>query len=348
MASPAWNAQQGAYTVASPHTPGGKVYFNPTSGQTYYIGSNGQPQAAGNDAAWNNVFAGVKSQAPGSTDLGTKNVNGQNVDLLQSPQGAYYYQQGGKNYALNTQQQQDLQLPQVAGYDQAGNAYYSPYDASTMGPNAPTAEANALKEIQKNDPKTYNAIQNLSGYYGQMGDALKSGGTIATPQIQQAARAAQVARGNYLGTAQASQEAMSTGLEGQQEAQNLGSYLNSGTTPQSMGSRQLSDDINQFSAANQGTPFQSTYSPQNTYTYLNPNAGAQFAQGANNYLNSANQQYGMSSPGLSPGASAGAGALSGAASGAMAGSTFGPYGTVIGGLGGAVVGGLGGYMGSKR
>src|SRR5258708_34684363 len=115
-----------------------------------------------------------------------------------------------------------------------------------------------------------------------------------------------------------------------------------------MGSRQLSDIINQYQGSNQNVPFQSTYNPQNNFSYYNPNSGNQFAQGANNWYNSANYQYlGANSAGGQGGnvgsalGSAGAGALSGA----TAGSALGPWGT----LGGAVVGGLaGGLSGAYR
>jgi hypothetical protein len=363
MATPVWDPRRGVYVLQgvdrsgqkAGENPSGNEYYDPNTGTVSYLNANNEQKQPSAQSYWSSVFAPVKGEAPGSTDLGQKNVGGQNVDLLQTPQGTYYYQSGGKNYALSTQQQQDLQLPQVAGYDQAGNAYYSPYDAKTMGPNAPTAEANALQQIKKNDPNTYNAIQNLSGYYkGQQNVLNGQLDPTSTTELQQAARAAQVARGNPYGTAQASQEAMTTGQYGQQlrsaTAQNMQGYLNSGTTPQAMGSRELGDIINQSQAANVGTPFQSTYSPQNTYTYLNPSAGQQFAQGADNWYNGMNQQYGMGGQGgLSPGMSAGAGALSGAASGAAAGTAIYPgIGTIIGGIGGAVIGGAGGYMSGRR
>src|SRR5260221_170153 len=126
--APVWDPRQGVYSVKTgPQVPGGKVYYNPQSGQTFYVDSGGQPQSMANAPAneqsyWNKAFAPIQGQAPGTTDTGQQF---QGNKLMQSPQGTYYYQQGGRNYALNADQLKGLNLPNIAGYDQAGNPYYS-------------------------------------------------------------------------------------------------------------------------------------------------------------------------------------------------------------------------------
>ncbi len=383
---PTWLKDKGVYQVGgfkASYNPSGNVYWNPSSNEVFYQNSAGTTLPIGNNEGekqqWRQAFSSVQGQDPGTTDTGQTY---QGNKLMQSPQGTYYYQQGGKNYALNSDQLKGLNLPNIAGYDQSGNPYYSTPTESSKN----TPQTNALADLQKTDPGTYGLINNLQKFYGKQGQQLAdprqqnalnsyyqgqaqnlSKGLDPTTlnQIQQDSRAAQVARGNEYGPSQAVQEALTTGQAGinlrSQEAQNLNSYLggqtqsgqsylNSGTTPIAMGSRQLSDIINQYQGSNQQTPFQSTYNPQNNFSYYNPNSGSQFAQGANNWYSNANYAYlGAGQLGGQGGnvgsslGSAGAGALSGGLSGAAAGSVIPGVGTLIGGGIGALAGGLGGY-----
>src|SRR5260221_1550156 len=91
--APVWDPRQGVYSVKASTTPGGKVYYNPQSGQTFYVDASGQPQTMANAPAkeqsfWNRQFASIQNQAPGSTDTGQQF---QGNKLMQSPQGTYYY-----------------------------------------------------------------------------------------------------------------------------------------------------------------------------------------------------------------------------------------------------------------
>src|SRR6266704_519111 len=189
---PVWDSKQGVYAVQggpNSNNPSGKTYFNPQSGQTFFQNAGGTsiPVDPAQGGYWNRIFSPVQGQAPRTTPTGQQ-FQGQNI--MQSPQGTYYYQLGGKNYALNADQLKGMNLPQIAGYDQAGNPYYSTPTAESQN----TPETNALADLAKTDPKTRSMIDQLSSYYNNTGKALQSGGTMATPQIQQAARAAQLAR----------------------------------------------------------------------------------------------------------------------------------------------------------
>ncbi len=355
-----------SYVMQDPHDPGNSYQFSfdPSTGKATRTNmGNGRGWGTGTAQVDPTQYFGAdfvkqySSQPP--TDIGTRNVAGiGNVDIQQDPRtGTTFYSQGGKNYALNAQQMGDAGIPSVAGYDSQGNPYYAQPQTTAQKAAEDTPEAAALKQLGKTDPATLANVNKLQTYYGGQANAINKGlDPVTTNQIQQDSRAAQIARGNALGPAQAVQEALTTGQAGinlrSQEAQGLQGYLNSGTTPAAMGSRQLSDILNQYQSSNTQTPFQSTYNPQNTYTYYNPNSPQQFAQGANNWYNSANQQYlgagylggqGGGNSALSSGIQAGTGALTGALSGAAMGSAVPGVGTLLGAIGGGLAGGLGGY-----
>ena len=248
----------------------------------------------------------------------------------------------------------------------------------TGGQNVANLEKTYLNQQDVLDP-TYAATRNAtaSSYLNDL-NAANSGNLPSgvSNEVAQGARAAQTARGNALGTSQAAQEAMSQGLTGlqikqqaQQNAQswlssglssgkeaaalydwqtglknqsagNLTSYLNSGQTPYSVGTSNLANIQNQANSANQTTQ----YSPQsigNPYSYLNPNAGTTFSNGANQWYNSmTGSALGSASLANSAGPSPAAGAATGALGGATAGAALGPYGA----LAGAIIGGVGGGL----
>jgi hypothetical protein len=98
-------------------------------------------------------------------------------------------------------------------------------------------------------------------------------------------------------------------------ASNINNYLNSGQTPESIGSQQLANLINQAMSVNTGYQYNpSVTGIGNPYTFINPNAGAQGAQGANQWYNSLGM-FGQQAPsgGISPYVGLGIGAASTAA-----------------------------------
>lgn len=144
-------------------------------------------------------------------------------------------------------------------------------------------------------------------------------------EVQQGVRGAQAARGNILGNSAIYEEAMELGQAGeqrqQQRQQNTLQFLTSGTTPEDiayrkkqqamanlgsfMGGQTPVAQFGQLAGAQQGA---APYAPQNAPQVLNPNAGAQGAQFAQqNYaqqMNAYSQQANPWMAGLSLGVSA--------------------------------------------
>jgi len=106
-----------------------------------------------------------------------------------------------------------------------------------------------------------------------------------TQEVQQAARAGQSARGNIFGAAPAAAEAMQVGDAGyrlqQQRLANASSFIQ-GTTPQAQ--------FGQISNASQGAAPQGSFNLLNGLS-VNPNAGAQSAQFAQNNYNQQSQNW---------------------------------------------------------
>ena len=187
-----------------------------------------------------------------------------------------------------------------------------------------------LKELELSDPqfrKVRDALGKAALEDVELGYKLAPG---MRDEVQQATRAAQMARGNYSGAAPAAEEAFEVGNAAfrlrQQRLANAASYL-SGTTPVAQ--------FGQIAGAQQGaSPFQ----PMGIRSGigLDPNAGARslgLAQGVYNnqfqdYMN--RQQQGADMFGSVAGL--GLGALTGGLLGAASGKTFakGAYKSIIG------------------
>lgn len=340
-----------------------------------------------------------------------------NVDVQRNPDGSYYYNQGGNRYLIDQNSLVTMGLPVQASRDANGqpyfyepnvnantgqtpeqnaiselaktdpnfkaimnnlSSYYNTQGQNLTDPNfVQNRQGQLLANQAKYDPNTAATTQSLGQNYaamaanpGQLSDSVQR-------DVAQAARAAQAARGNMLGTSQAAQESLQSGLYGQQlqqqqmqmaqqwlgsgltktgqgqqlynfnqgaqnqNAANAANYLGSGTTPIAVGSKYNNDIQNQ---ANQASGTGTYYSPTqmgNPWTYLNPQAGPQFSQQSAQWYSMLPGQGGGA--GGNPLGGALTGALSGAASGALAGSVIPGVGTGIGALGGALIGGLGGY-----
>lgn len=139
-------------------------------------------------------------------------------------------------------------------------------------------------------------------------------------QLQNQIRGAQVSRGNVLGNAPASAEALYQGQAAQQmyqqRLQNAGTFLGSPTPEQQLLAVQSAQ-------------------PDRSSQYANPNSGYLGQQfGLQNYSNLLAQNAASGASQTNPWATA----LGGAASGALAGSSFGPYGAIIGGVAGGALG----------
>jgi hypothetical protein len=149
---------------------------------------------------------------------------------------------------------------------------------------------------------------NLSKSYLQQLQQAESGQLPAgvMREIQQSVAGNQVASGNAAGVAQAAQQAMTTGTAGlnylyqsqgnaanyaSQIAQQAQGYLQSGTTPYQQSMNYVNTALGRQSAAlSGGSP--PTYGPgapgvagTQPWSYLNPNAGSQFASGTQGFLN---------------------------------------------------------------
>lgn len=182
-----------------------------------------------------------------------------------------------------------------------------------------------LDALNQLDPQS-TRIRNQLG--NQVSSDLASGYNLPRgmdQEITSQIRGAEAARGNDMGNAAISSEAIIKGQLAnqlyQQRLTNAGNFL-AGPTPEQ-----------QLLAIQPVTPDRSSQ-------YVNPSAGyqgQQFAMG--NYQNML-AQYQLSGGGRSPWA----GAAGGAASGAAAGSSFGPYGAAAGGI----IGGVSGYFSDER
>src|SRR6266478_6363846 len=115
-------------------------------------------------------------------------------------------------------------------------------------------------------------------------------------------------------------------------------YLGSGQTQYGQGSTYLSNAINQQNAALGGYPIQQNAQPTPpSYLYLDPAAGAQFAQGTQGFMN-----QGVGATIGSPGSTVPWGAIAGAGGSVLGGL----LGSVVPGVGTVVGAGLGGLAGT--
>ena len=187
-----------------------------------------------------------------------------------------------------------------------------------------------LKELELSDPQ-FRKVRDSLGKAAledvELGYKLAPG---MRDEVQQASRAAQMARGNYSGAAPAAEEAFEVGNAAfrlrQQRLANAASYL-SGTTPVAQ--------FGQIAGAQQGaSPFQ----PMGIRSGigLDPNAGARslgLAQGVyNNQFQDYMNQQGQGADMFGSVAGLGLGALTGGLLGAASGKTFakGAYKSIIG------------------
>jgi hypothetical protein len=221
-------------------------------------------------------------------------------------------------------------LPELLQQEQANRALYDPQrvaeQQSLQAQFGPTQYRQQLSALKQLDPTGYNLRQQLGGRIA--GDLNR--GYTQDPQVlrqeQQAVRAGQSARGNIVGNAAGTAEALYQGQRAQQLYQNrlaeAGGFLGLQTPEQQI-------------AGIQGVQ------PDRANAYVNPNAGYQGQQfGLQNYQNQL-AQYAAGGGGNNPWA----GALAGAASGALSGSMINfPYGTAVGAIGG----GLAGYFSDPK
>lgn len=234
-------------------------------------------------------------------------------------------------------------------YLPGAGAPYTPMSAPVIGtPMATTGatasgagytppELQALKAIGQIDPRYLQlANKTQGGYLGAEKTALQQLQLAQSGQlppgvqreIQQQVAAQEAGTGNTAGVSQAVQQGMTTGTAGYQYLQNAlnynnsvlnqaNSYLASGTNPYAIGTNYVNNALNQQNAAYSGG--QVSYNPYGSapaYSYINPNTGAEFAQGATNFMN------------------AGTGATPGSPdmTGQIAGSAIGATGAIVGGL----------------
>jgi hypothetical protein len=201
--------------------------------------------------------------------------------------------------------------------------YVQPPLTQTMAPTRGNAnynppEINALKQIQKISPATYNLMNNTATKMGgQVENAQANYNTVqglfnnaisgqlptgVQRDVTQQVAGNEAATGNTQGVAQAVEQGMTTGEAGlgyqNQELQNLDSqggylsnvlnqaqgYLTSGASPYGMGSTYVDRAIAQANPSGAPT-YQSTTPTVNPYSYINPNAGTNFAQGETGMLN---------------------------------------------------------------
>jgi hypothetical protein len=268
---------------------------------------------------------------------------------------------------------ESVALQQMAQIDPQSEAARQWLASSIAQPGA--AATNMLGLWGQIDPNALAASQALGQ---QISGNLALGSTLdptTQMQVEQAARAAQGARGNIYGVAPAVQEALTQGQAGlalqqarQQAAQSYlqsgvspgatalqllrnqqaaaQSYLGSGVTPYQAGAGYLSNIQNQAQQAAGGGPlYQPTGISPNPYSYLNPTYGLSMGQEANQWYNSLLSQYGMGLANAGPnrGMNALIGGVGGAASGALAGAAAGGIGAIPGALVGGVAGAAGGY-----
>jgi hypothetical protein len=190
--------------------------------------------------------------------------------------------------------------------------------APTPGKYTPP-EIRAQQQIGQIDPIAMQLSSGLGGTYNSLLDwknnplassyanTLDAANAGQLPQgvmreIQQDVRGSQAAHGNDNGVAQAAQEAMTTGSAGynylNQARTGMGNYLSgvmgqaqnyltSGASPYGMGSQYVDRAMNQQAAAATGSQVQ-TYNPYANqappFTYLNQQAGNQFAQGTQGFM----------------------------------------------------------------
>jgi hypothetical protein len=325
---------------------------------------NGALQTIGTDIGPDALLAAFRNQSVG---FGQSPIAGQS-----GPAAPTYFGPGA-----NAAPPESAALAQMAQIDPATEAARQALAGSIAQPGL--GAANMLGLWGQVDPRSLAMAQQLGQ---QIGGNLALGSTLdptTQMQIEQAARAAQGARGNVYGVAPAVAEALTQGQAGlalqqarQQAAQSYlasgvspGStalnllrnqqqatlnYLGSGQTPYQAGAGYLANAIGQANQAAAGGPvYQPTGITQTPtpYSYLNPTYGLSMGQQANQMYNSMLQSYGMQQAGAGPnrGMGAAAGALGGAASGALMGSAAGGIGAIPGALIGAVGGAASGYFG---
>lgn len=329
--SPAMLSQQvGASSpISQVQGSNGQTMFLSPQGQYFTVGSNGQriaatqqqlqsgqfPTIAGYDSSGNAYYAQPQPQSAAQASLAKAQA------AAPTPEAAAFQSAAATD-------------PTMAGIIQQLGSYYKGQQATTApGSQAvPDLQKTYLNQQDKIDPQSaQNRNQLGQTYLTDLTNAnqgqLPSG---VANQVQEAARTAQTARGNALGTAQASQEAMATGLtglqikqqaeqnaqswlssgltSGQQSAalydwrtgmsnqanQGANSYLSSGQTPYGVGTNQLANVANQATSSQQGTQYSPSYQGGPNFSYINPQAGQDFSTGSNNWYNSqTNTQLGV-------------------------------------------------------
>jgi hypothetical protein len=281
-----------------------------------------QQQNSQNSAAYAQQAADANAAAAkANTPIGSYAVNGTQQQVYTDPASGSYYYKGtnGNRYALTSDQTQQAGLSTIAGYGPNGQVYYSaaPNDGKTteqrsleeIGKTSPNTvnSINNLSQYYSNqsaaaatpgsaqkqqaaylaasdaaDPASAATRNALSASYNAMSQnpGQISGGV--QQDISQAARAAQTARGNAMGTAQAAQESLQSGVYGQQlqqqNLQNSQQWLGSGLTKTGQGQQlyNFNQGANQSMANNTASYLQSGNTPVNyANQYLNGLTGSQ-------------------------------------------------------------------------
>jgi hypothetical protein len=281
-----------------------------------------QQQNSQNKALYDQQAAAANAAAASAnTPIGNYSVNGAQQSIYTDPaSGSYYYKgAGGNRYALTSDQTKQAGLSSIAGYGPNGQVYYSaaPNDGKTteqrsleeIGKTSPNTVASIgnlsnyyqqqahnlqnpayaqqqgaqyLAQADKADPASAATRNALSASYNAMSQnpGQISGGV--QQDISQAARAAQTARGNAMGTAQAAQESLQSGVYGQQlqqqNLQNSQQWLGSGLTKTGQGQQlyNFNQGANQSMANNTASYLQSGNTPVNyANQHLNGLTGSQ-------------------------------------------------------------------------
>jgi hypothetical protein len=251
---------------------------------------------------------------------GSSNQNG----LVYGPNGQPYMVNGQQVYdpsgitGLWTTTNPNPAPPPTTTYLPGTSAPYSPLPppvistpyattgATAAGGGYTPPEVQALNAIRQIDPRYLQlANKTQSGYLGAEKTALQQLQLAQSGQlppgvqreIQQQVAGQEAGTGNSAGVAQAVQQGMTTGTAGYQYLQNqlnynnsvlqqANSYLGSGTSPYAMGTNYVNNALNQQNAAFSGN--QVSYNPYGSapaYSYINPGAGGEFAQGTTGFLN---------------------------------------------------------------
>lgn len=322
IASGKYQSVQGANGQGLYRSPNGQYFtIDPATGQRTaatqeQLAAGQYPVLAGYDAQGNPYYQPYQAPSPAALNLQQAQKN------AATPEAAAWeaVKATDPNLAQSVQQLQ---------------SYYNDTLRNASTPqNLQGAMQSYLNVMDTLDPKSKALRDTMANSYASDINNANAGQLPAgvAQQVAESARGAQTARGNALGTAQSAQEAMATGLTGLQIRQqalqnaqswlssglttgqqaqqayqygqgagntaagNTVSYLGSGQTPYGLGTGQLANIQNQATSSNQQTQYQPTYSGGPNYSYINPNAGSEFAQGSNQFFNSmVNQNLGTAS-----------------------------------------------------